>query len=229
MTLHFSVYNYIENLKSVYAQNANVELAFQMAKYMKNKFVFYGIKKPDRDIIIKAFHSLYGWPPPENVNAVAMLLWKDPEREMHYFAMMLLFRFKKHISPSIITLYEDIITSNSWWDTVDHIAVKLVGNYFKVFPEQILTVTHKWMNSGNMWLQRSCILFQLTYKKDIDVDLLFSFIRPCAASNEFFIQKAIGWTLREYAKTNPATVLAFVEQTPLKPLSKREALRIMMK
>lgn len=225
----FNTSDYVENFKTVYQQNANPDFAFWMAKYMKNKFVYYGIKKPEREIIKKEFHHLFGWPSPENVNAVAMLLWQEQERELQYFAMELLYKFRKNSTPGIINLYEEIITSKSWWDTVDYIAVKLVGHYFKVFPEQITTVTQKWMNSGNMWLQRSCILFQLMYKKDTDVDLLFSFILPCTDSKEFFIQKAIGWALREFSKTNPQAVLTFAEQTPLKPLSRREALRIMMK
>ncbi len=229
MTIPAEALSYIENLKTVYRQNANPDFAFWMAKYMKDKFVFYGIKKPDRVIIRKEFHNLFGWPPVENVNEVAALLWQEQERELHYFAMELLYKFRKNSTPPIINLYEEIITSKSWWDTVDYIAVKLVGHYFRTFPEQIGPVTQKWMNSGNMWLQRSCILFQLTYKKETDTDLLFSFIRPCTGSKEFFIQKAVGWALREYSKTNPRAVLSFVEQTPLKPLSKREALRIMMK
>jgi len=229
MISSFDAHRYVENFKTIYAQNSNSETAFWMKKYMKNKFDYFGIKKPERDLIKKEFHSQFGWPPPENINEVVMLLWQEPERELQYFAMEMLFKFRKNISTTIIKLYEEIITSKSWWDTVDYIAVKLVGNYFKVFPGQIPLVTQKWMASDNMWLQRSCILFQLTYKKDTNVDLLFSFIRPCTGSKEFFIQKAIGWALREYSKTNPRVVLTFAEQTPLKPLSRREALRIMMK
>ena len=229
MTIPFDTTTYADNIKAVYIQNANADFASGMKKYMKNKFDYYGIKKPERVLIRKEFHKQFGWPPPESVNEAAMLLWHEPERELQYFAMEMLFKFRKNISSSIIRLYEEIIISKSWWDTVDYIAVKLVGNYFKVFPEQIPVITQKWMASGNMWLQRSCIIFQLMYKKETDVELLFSFIKPCTDSKEFFIQKAIGWSLREYSKTNPIAVLTFVEQTPMKPLSKREALRIMNK
>ena len=229
MALPFDALQYVDQFDNVYKQNANSEVAFWMAKYMKNRFSCYGIKKPERDLIKKEFQKEFGFPTPEALNDVVRLLWEKNERELQYYAMELLFKFKKNITPEIIDLYEEIIISKSWWDTVDYIAVKLIGNYFKVFPDQIAPVSQKWMNSGNMWLQRSCILFQLMYKKTTNVDLLFSFITPCTGSKEFFIQKAIGWALREYSKTDPQEVLAFAEQTPLKPLSRREALRIMMK
>jgi len=228
MAVKFNANNYVEQFSNVYLQNANKEVAYWMTKYMKNRFTAYGIKRPLRDIINKEFLKEFGFPPFEAINEVVRLLWQKDERELQYFAMELLFKFRKNITPEIINLYEEIITTKSWWDTVDYIAVKLIGNYFKVFPEQITAVTQKWMSSGNIWLQRSCILFQLKYKNATDTDLLFSFITPCTASKEFFIQKAIGWALREYAKTNPQAVLTFAAQTPLKPLSRREALRIIV-
>jgi len=84
----------------------------------------------------------------------------------------------------------------------------------------------KWLASGNMWLQRTALLFQLKYKTGTDVELMFQIIRQLAESKEFFIRKAIGWALREYSKTNPAAVMNFVESHPLSNLSKREALKV---
>jgi 3-methyladenine DNA glycosylase AlkD len=89
-------------------------------------------------------------------------------------------------------------------------------------------VTAKWMDSGNMWLQRSALLFQLRYKQQTDEKLLFRYITELTASKEFFIRKAIGWTLREYSKTKPDQVQQFVAKTPMAPLSKKEALRIIL-
>jgi 3-methyladenine DNA glycosylase AlkD len=113
----------------------------------------------------------------------------------------------------------------SWWDSVDGIASEWLGLYFKTFPEQIIPVTSKWIASNNIWLQRSCILFQKTYKKTTDIQLLGKYILHCSHSKEFFIQKAIGWALREYSKTDSNWVTAFVAKNPLAPLSKREALK----
>ncbi len=216
---------YTESLRALYMQHRNPETALGMEKYMKNKFKAFGIKRPQRDIINKEFQALNGFPPQNQLYEVVKLLWEMPEREMQYYAMELLFRFRKKIKEEDINCYENIITSKSWWDTIDFIAANLVGYYFKNFPEQIPIITSKWMASGNIWLQRTCILFQLKYKKETAPALLFSFIEPLTSSKEFFIQKAIGWALREYAKTNAQAVIDFVNSTPLKPLSKREALR----
>ena len=119
-----------------------------------------------------------------------------------------------------------MITHKSWWDTVDFIAANLVGPYFKSFPGQREKITGKWLSSNNMWLQRSVLLFQLKYKDSLDTDFLADTIHSLTGSEEFFINKAIGWILREYSKTNPQWVRQFVQATSLHPLSKREGLRL---
>jgi len=101
----------------------------------------------------------------------------------------------------------------------------LVGAYFKHFSDEKQTVIDKWLASENIWLQRTALLFQLKYKDQVDTSLLKYVITRLLGSNEFFINKAIGWILREYSKTNPTWVAAFVAETDLHPLSKREALK----
>jgi 3-methyladenine DNA glycosylase AlkD len=100
-----------------------------------------------------------------------------------------------------------------------------LGNYLLQFPDEKYKVIESFSNSDNMWLNRSAILFQLDYKKETDFDLLASVCEQHKSSNEFFIQKAIGWALRDYSRFNPSGVLAYVHSTNLKPLSQREALR----
>ena len=117
-----------------------------------------------------------------------------------------------------------MIVHKSWWDTVDATA-KYVGVFFKKHPHLTKPTTLRWITSDNRWLQRMAIIFQLAYKKETDVDLLFEYVLRKADSEEFFIQKAIGWALRQYAKIDAAEVKRFVEVTDLKPLSKREALK----
>ena len=120
----------------------------------------------------------------------------------------------------------ELITTNSWWDTVDWLA-KLVGEHFRRYPALIRPGTERWMASDNFWLQRVCLIFQLKYKGATDAALLFGYVRRIAGSREFFLQKGAGWALREYSKTDPDDVRAFVETTRLAPLTKREALRLM--
>lgn len=148
-----------------------------------------------------------------------------PEREYQYFAITLLERMIKKANFEIVDLLEYLIVNKSWWDSVDGIAVNLAGTFFNNYHDMIDDITYKWMNSGNMWLQRTCILFQLKYKQKTDFELMTKFILQCSGSNEFFIQKAIGWALREYSKTNPDAVIEFIRKNQLKPLSVREGLK----
>ena len=122
-------------------------------------------------------------------------------------------------------LSEEMIKQKSWWDSVDHIATWILGPYFQKYPNQIKDVTFKWNQSENFWLQRSSIMFQKSYRSKTDTKLLTDYILHCAGSKEFFIQKAIGWALREYAKTNPDWVKKFVKTNELPVLSRREALK----
>jgi 3-methyladenine DNA glycosylase AlkD len=126
----------------------------------------------------------------------------------------------------IIELLEFTIVNKSWWDTVDGIAGWLVGPLFKKYPELIGPKTTQWMNSGNIWLQRTCLLYQLNYKKSTDTEILFRFIEELSGETSFWIRKAIGWILREYSKTNPDTVLKFVNSHQLSALSRKEALKV---
>ena len=117
--------------------------------------------------------------------------------------------------------------NNSWWDSVDTIAKYILGEYLLEFPLETKKVIERFSNSENMWLNRSAILFQLGYKEKTNSDFLFSECLKQADSKEFFIQKAIGWALREYAKSHPEAVKEFVKTSNLKPLSTKEALKNM--
>jgi 3-methyladenine DNA glycosylase AlkD len=148
-----------------------------------------------------------------------------PEREYKYFAMELMVKMKKKAGHDAIHFYEGLLTRGSWWDTIDLIAPSLVGYHLRQFPEERQGYVDKWIHSGNMWLQRSSILFQLKYKKETDTRLLTDIILRLNYSKEFFIRKAIGWSLREYSKTDPAFVKKFVAEHELSGLSRREALK----
>jgi 3-methyladenine DNA glycosylase AlkD len=118
-----------------------------------------------------------------------------------------------------------MLITKSWWDTVDSIAGGTVGVQFQRFPDVREKYLPKWRASDNFWLRRTAILFQLNYKKETDFDLLCEIIRENLDSNEFFINKAIGWSLRQYARIDPKAVKKFAKSTRLHPLSQREALK----
>jgi 3-methyladenine DNA glycosylase AlkD len=221
--------SYSNKLIQLFSENSDPETAFWAKKYMRNQYDFFGITSPRRNELSKHFFVENGLTAYSDLPEIISDLWNADQRELQYFAMVLPEKYKKKWGPEIIELIEFMVTNKSWWDTVDWIASHLAGSYFKMFPDQILTKTDDWMASGNMWLQRTCILFQLKYKNATDTDLLFRFSEELRESKEFFIQKAIGWALRELSKTNPESVLSFVNEVELKPLSVREGTRIIYK
>ncbi len=230
-----TVNDYIKPLKEIFETNANPENAGPMKQYMRDQFEFYGIKTPERRALAKEFLKESGLPPAELLQPVVKELWELPQREYQYFIVGLLRKIMKSREPllpspqEMIELFEYLITSKSWWDTVDGIAIWGVGEFFQKHPDFIKPCTDRWIKSGNIWLQRTAILFQLEYKDKTDETLLFNTIKQLTHSNEFFIQKAIGWGLREYSKTFPQRVIEFVQQNPMAPLSKREALKVVNK
>jgi 3-methyladenine DNA glycosylase AlkD len=132
---------------------------------------------------------------------------------------------EKELPSDFIRTIEYLLITKSWWDTVDSIAGNSVGAHFKRYPRVREKYLARWRKSENFWLRRTTLLFQLNYKKDTDFPLLCDLIRENLGSKEFFINKAIGWSLRQYSRVDPQGVRDFVAQTPLHPLSKREALK----
>jgi 3-methyladenine DNA glycosylase AlkD len=217
---------FIKSLETAFQEKCNAENAFAMAKYMRNHFSFFGIKTEDRRPIFKATWKENHQEIAENPREIAWELFTKQQRELHYCAIEILTKeLKGKYKKDDIHLIEKLIITNSWWDSVDTIAKNILGEYLLEHPLQIENVIERFSNSKNMWLNRSAILFQLGYKQKTNFDLLKSECEKHKNSNEFFIQKAIGWALREYAKTNPEAVKKFVVNNNLKPLSKKEALK----
>ncbi len=221
-----SVNDFIEQLETEFKRNANPEIAVGQKAYMKNKFEFYGIKTPLRREIQRPFLDKKYLPSKKEIQKIIKTLWLKPEREYQYFAQELTYKYVKLFEKKDIELFEFMIIHGSWWDSIDFIASNLLGEYFKLYPKQTDKYMKKWMASKNIWLQRSAILFQLKYKNKLDTVLLVSIINSLLGSKEFFINKAIGWILREYSKTNPKWVVEFCKKTELQKLSRYEALRL---
>lgn len=218
------MHSYLIPLIKSFGQHANTVHAEGMKAYMLNQFDFYGLKAPVWRKLCKEYFKKT-LPPFEEVETIIKDCWQHPKREMQYAAIELLACYQKQWKKETIRMIEYIIIHKSWWETVDHTATALTGPFFKKFPELKEQITAGWNNSNNMWLQRSSIMFQKMYKKETDTTILANHINHLSQSKEFFIQKAIGWALREYAKTNPAWVNMFIKKASLSPLSKREALK----
>lgn len=220
------IQNAAEHIKKVFDQHRNPEKAAAMQAYMKHMFPFFGISSPQRIELGKNISQIF---------SISFLdknllnsLWDEKEREYQYLAMDYLKKYKKQLVSSDIEWVKSLIVQKSWWDTVDFLAVHLVGYLAQLQPSVIDTHINPWSTDKNMWLNRTAILFQLKYKEKTDFELLKKYILQHLGSKEFFINKASGWALREYAKTNPTAVIHFVETQPeLSNLTKREALKHM--
>ncbi|MGI6576430.1 MAG: DNA alkylation repair protein [bacterium] len=214
--------NLIEQIKSMFTAHRNEEQAVPMAKYMQNNFSFLGIKNPARKILMREFYKESGILREAFQEDFVLALWEQIEREYQYAALDYIGRSLKKINKNHLPLMEKLIITKSWWDTVDMLAQHPVGTIAHKYPEVIPETITGWAYGINIWLQRSAILFQLKYKKMTNEQLLYMFIKQNSRSKEFFIQKAIGWALREYSKTNPQSVKQFIANNELPKLSVRE-------
>ncbi|WP_201319289.1 DNA alkylation repair protein [Paenibacillus sp. EPM92] len=218
---------YTDKLEAWLRPYADEEKAGPMRAYMRDQFAFLGIRSPELKQLMREFIKEHGIPVGDRLQETLRMLWRLPEREFQYAALVLLDKRERTLSAEHLALLEELIVTKPWWDTVDLLAGHAVGAILSRRPDLIETYADRWINSDSMWLQRTALLFQLRYKSGTDAELLFRLIRQCADSKEFFIRKAIGWALREYSKTDETAVRRFVAETALSPLSAREALKYM--
>lgn len=216
--------DYARVVQAVLEPARNSAQAEPMARYMRGLFPFLGLKRPEFERLVRPVWT--EWKPQHNERLIcgcARELWKLPEREYHHAALDLLMRHERMLTPKSLPVVRALIVSKSWWDTVDALATRIVGPLVARHPDLKPTMD-AWSRDKNLWIRRTAILHQLGYKKNTDIDRLFDYCARNASDSDFFIRKAIGWALRQYARTDPAAVKRFVKTHPdLSPLSKREA------
>ncbi|MDA9726944.1 DNA alkylation repair protein [Bacteroidota bacterium] len=212
----------IKSLEKEFNKHSNPSIARSQKAYMRNQFEFLGLTANKRREIQNTFFQNLEI---NDLNKFIYELWNLNKRDYQYLGQELLYSNHKNFKVGDIKLIEYIIINKSWWDTIDFLSPKILGKYFKLYPDEIEKNTQKWILSNNIWLKRSAILFQLKYKETLNIDLLNRIIIPLSNSKEFFINKAIGWILREYGKTNKEWVINFVKKNKLSNLSNREALK----
>ncbi|MET3194198.1 DNA alkylation repair protein [Bacillus sp. OAE603] len=213
---------YTSDLKKYIIEHKNDLNRPAMEAYMKHKFLFLGIKAPERVQLTKQFIKLNGAP---SDLKIIREIWDLDGREFQYIALALLDRQYKKAEKERIQFYESLVVDKSWWDTVDILAGRLICFHFLTYPELIEEYAEKWIQSENIWLNRAAILFQMKFKDKTDQERLFRYCQLMSNSNEFFIQKAIGWALREYSYINGYAVENFIQNTNLATLSKREGMK----
>ncbi|MEW6406812.1 MAG: DNA alkylation repair protein [Chloroflexota bacterium] len=216
---------YVKSLRTRLEKHADPVAAVPMKRYLRDQFESLGLKGPVMGELLQEYHEEKGLPDLADLDVIARDLWSLPQREFQYAATSLISKFQKELPEEFIETLEYLIVTKSWWDTVDTIAGGTLGVHFKRFPKTRRKYLAKWRKSDNFWLRRACILFQLNYKQETDFELLKEIICENLGSKEFFINKAIGWALRQYTRVDPLAVRKFVAETPLHPLSAREALK----
>ncbi|MER7660445.1 DNA alkylation repair protein [Streptomyces sp. NPDC096193] len=216
----------MERLTALYPTGADPVRAAGAAAYMKGVAPFLGIYTAERRALSRAV--LAGLPAPDEADctAIALRCWALPEREYAYFAADYLRRHVRRCSSGLLPVVHRLVVTVSWWDTVDALAAHVVGPLVAA-DSALRTDMDAWIDDDDMWVARTALLHQLRFKDSTDTGRLFGYCLRRAEHPDFFIRKAIGWCLREYAKTDPDAVRDFVESARdrLSPLSVREALK----
>ncbi|MFC2542939.1 MAG: DNA alkylation repair protein [Leptotrichia hofstadii] len=203
-------------------QHKNEEQAQKMSKYMLNKFEYIGIKTPERCKIFKSFFKEYkneekiDW---EFVNKC----WENKYREFQYVAADYLKNKKDKLTIDDIPKFKQLILKKSWWDTIDNLDMTIGALALK--DSNVNKILLEWSLDENIWLRRIVIDHQLLRKEKTNTELLEKILKNNLGQAEFFINKAIGWALRDYSKTNPEWVKTFIEENKEKmaKLSIKEA------
>ena len=207
------------------ASRADVEKAVAMAAYMKTDMPFYGVQKKGRTAVYRAMKAQFPVTDNATYRRYVSALWECPHREEKYLAIRIAEQNQQYVVADNLDLYRRLIVEGAWWDFVDGVAGHCVGMVFLREREITQPVIESWIDDDVMWLRRTSLIAHLKHKADTDYKLLFDHCLRRAAEKEFFIRKAIGWSLREYAKTSPDRVRSFVieNRDQLSGLSFREA------
>jgi 3-methyladenine DNA glycosylase AlkD len=210
-------------VERLFRAHADAERAVPMEAYMRHRYRFLGLKRPERDGLIKDLTRAWKGGADELILEVDAL-WALEEREFRYAAIDLMIRHQKLLEFRHIDSLESWILSDSWWDTVDSIGASVLGPLALRSPEAN-SLFYSWKDSDELWLRRCSIIYMLKHARSIDEPRLFEILDAQLGHTDFFINKAVGWMLRTYARIEPARVKAYVSSRPLSALSRREALK----
>jgi 3-methyladenine DNA glycosylase AlkD len=181
-----------------------------MQAYMKSSTPFLGVKSPARKAIVKDLKNRFDPDDAAQVVTWSRALWELPHREEKYMAIALARAWPNRIVRASLPHYEHLVRTGAWWDYVDDIAANLVGAVWRKDPG-FGTVMDGWIEDEHLWIRRTAILGQLKHKEKTDERRLFRYCLQCADETDFFIRKAIGWALRQYAWVEPSRVRDFLE------------------
>ena len=221
------VEEFFQQIQLVLLANANSENALPMRAYMRSQFDFLGIKTPLRRQLLKDTGKLSA--STTELFQLVHALWNLPQREFHYVAIDIVAQHRKTLRLEHIPVLLDLAQQRAWWDSVDGLAAVIGDVIFaasKQSSDAQICMDHA-VQHASMWVRRIAMTHQLGWRLQTDTQRLFSYAEQLADEDEFFIRKAIGWALRDFAKWNPESISEFVStrRMRLSPLTIREALR----
>ena len=204
---------HVQLIQEAVTSYSNPTRAKAMAAYMKHHhFKFAGISAPNRTNLLRPIWQDHKLTIKEDIKNIVNELWQLEYREYQMIAMELMGKCKKQFQINDLEFVQKLITTKSWWDSVDFLASNMVGTILKPYPDWAEKSAKEMMSSDHMWLQRTVLIFQLKYKEEVNGVLLYQLIQQTKGSTEFFINKASGWALRQYSKFDPASVTQFIKQ-----------------
>jgi 3-methyladenine DNA glycosylase AlkD len=220
----------LRSLRAALRQAADPGKAPVMQAYMKSSMPYHGVPTPLLRRICRDSFGQLRFATAGEWQAQVLDLWRRADfREERYAAIYLtgVEQAQGFQAPAAMKVYEELVATGAWWDYVDEIASNRIGPILAAFPATLRRRMLSWSRSENIWKRRTSIICQLRFKQDTDLELLYACIEPSLGEREFFLRKAIGWALRQYARTDGAEVKRFVRlnRHRLSPLSIREALK----
>ena len=217
--------SHIGEMFLIFDEHRNDADAVAMKAYMKGQFEYCGIKTGPRRMLTKAHNQGFVLEEKDFLPFV-QICFAYPEREMHHYALDTIASFKKKFTNHSLQISEFFCEKNVWWDTVDMANSFINYHIFKKDRDLLVTKAMEWKDDPNFWKRRLALIAQLKFRQETNPELLEKIILSNLNATEFFINKAIGWVLGEYNRTNPEWVVNFTQKKALNPLSKREALRL---
>ncbi|KRC46541.1 MULTISPECIES: DNA alkylation repair protein [unclassified Nocardioides] len=204
---------------------ADARLAPGQQAYMKSEMPFLGVRVPEVRRLVRSLVRELGVTSRDELVPTARELWDDAtHREERYAAAALLGLRPLRGDLSLVPFHEHVARTGAWWDHVDEAAHR-IADLHDAWPSETAAIVRVWAVDDLLWVRRLAIISQLGRRDRTDLDLLAAVIEPNLADGEFFVRKAVGWSLREAAKTDPDWVRSYVEGHELSPLSRREALK----
>ena len=205
---------------------ADASKAEPMKAYLLDQFEFLGLPAPVRRKAVKDIGKVQ-WQSADDLLAAAELLWQKPQREYRYTAVDLLRKHSALLSVNDLPALQALLLRDPWWETVDGLSAVIADVMHAAVQQKpnAAVAMDVWLKHPSHWVRRSAMLHQLGWRLDTDTTRLFGYATQLADEKEFFIRKAIGWALRDYARWNPQAVTDFLVQqrTTLSGLTVREA------